>query len=193
MRQWWSRILRSLPTRNTVLKFFRFMAAGLPGLAVAVPLNILLVEVVGLHKVLAYLLVLIIQVSIGFLASILFVFQRDRSKSLLSQYLGFTRVVAIARVLDWALYSALTSAVGLNFIFVQIMNAGIFGIGKFVFARRAIEQPVDNSRDESCDGLSAQPANAAPAGTSTRTWFRLFGRHVAKRVSSVIGSRERPG
>lgn len=140
MRRWWGKVLSSRPTRNTVLKFFRFMAAGLPGLAVAVPLNLLLVEVVGLHKVLAYLLVLVVQISINFLACLVFVFERDRSKSLLSQYLGFTRVVGIARVLDWALYSALTSLAGLNFIFVQVMNAAIFGIGKFVLTRRVIEQ-----------------------------------------------------
>ncbi len=169
MRRWWGKVLSSRPTRNTVLKFFRFMAAGLPGLAVAVPLNLLLVEVVGLHKVLAYLLVLVVQISINFLACLVFVFERDRSKSLLSQYLGFTRVVGIARVLDWALYSALTSLAGLNYILVQLMNAGIFGIGKFVFTRKVVEGQVASGPPCDTSAKSQSRPSLGQRGSYTRS------------------------
>lgn len=59
---------------------------------------------VGLHKAPVYPVVLIVQVSVNFFACLVFVFDLDKSKSLLSQYLGFVGVVGVARGSDWALY-----------------------------------------------------------------------------------------
>jgi len=142
MKQLWSaRRYCQLETRATILKFLRFLAAGVPGLLIAIPLNLLLVEILGLRKPIAYAVVLLVQVSVNFFFCLLFVFDRDKSRSLVTQYLGFLAVVGVARGMDWGLYVVLTSLVGLPYILVQLMNAFIFGVGKFVLTRRVIEQP----------------------------------------------------
>ncbi|BCX48299.1 hypothetical protein HAHE_22070 [Haloferula helveola] len=120
-------------------KLFRFLLVGIPAFLIAIPLNLLLVETLGWPKPAAYALVQVVQVGINFFACILFVFRRDTSRNLLSQFLLFVSGILAARILDWGLYSLLVKLVPFHYILLQLFNAGLFSVAKFVFARRVLE------------------------------------------------------
>jgi putative flippase GtrA len=126
------------PVPPSFLKLFKFLAIGIPAFLVAIPINYLLVEKLLWPKPAAYALVLVIQVTINFFACIYFVFQRDESTSLRSQFVLFMSGILSARVMDWGAYSLLTW-LGMNYMLAQFLNVAIFSIAKFSFARRTIE------------------------------------------------------
>jgi len=123
----------------TLKKLLKFLAVGLPAFLIAIPLNLLLVESLHWPKPAAYALVLVVQVTINFFACILFVFKRDASRSMLSQFLVFMAGILAARVLDWGLYSILVKITPVHYIAFQLFNVIIFSLTKFSFARRTIE------------------------------------------------------
>jgi putative flippase GtrA len=129
-------------------KLFKFLAIGIPAFLIAIPLNYFLVEKLLWPKPAAYALVLLVQVTINFFACILFVFKRDESKSLRSQFVMFMSGILTARVLDWGIYTLLTW-LGMNITLAQFLNVVVFSITKFTFARKAIEgdatQPTHNN------------------------------------------------
>ncbi len=116
-----------------------FLAVGLPAFLIAIPLNYFLVEKVLWPKPVAYAVVLLVQVTINFFACILFVFKRDQSRSMLSQFLIFMAGIVAARVLDWGLYSILVKTTSIHYIAIQFFNVIIFSLAKFTFARKTIE------------------------------------------------------
>ena len=120
-------------------KLLRFLAVGLPAFLIAVPLNWFLVEHAGAPKALAYAIVLVIQVTINFFACILFVFERDTTKSLFSQFIVFMSGILAARVLDWGLYTLLVHTTPIHYLVIQLANVVVFSLAKFAFARRTIE------------------------------------------------------
>ena len=123
----------------TLLKLLKFLAVGIPAFFIAIPLNYVLVDQLAWPKPAAYALVLVIQVIINFFACIFFVFKRDDSKSLAFHFARFMTAILTARALDWALYSFLVSVVPVHYIVIQLFNASLFSVLKFVMARRAIE------------------------------------------------------
>ena len=123
----------------TFLKLLRFLLAGLPAFLIAVPLNLVLVERLAWPKPLAYALVLVLQVTINFFACILFVFKRDTTRSIASQFLVFASGILLARVLDWGLYTILVKVTSIHYVAIQLFNVVVFSITKFAFARRTIE------------------------------------------------------
>lgn len=125
--------------RRLLKKLFKFFVAGLPAFALAIPLNYGLVAWAALPKSAAYALVLAVQVTINFFACRYFVFDADRSTSLWKSFAVFLNGILLFRVLDWALYSVLTTKFGLPFIGVQLFNVGFFGLMKFEFFRRLFE------------------------------------------------------
>jgi len=124
---------------QTLLKLLKFLAIGIPAFLVAIPLNYLLVEKLLWHKSAAYALVLVVQVTINFFACILFVFKRDASRSMASQFAIFMSGILAARMLDWALYSFLVRVTPIHYLLIQFFNVMVFSLAKFAFARRAIE------------------------------------------------------
>jgi len=122
-----------------LLKLLRFLAAGIPAFLIAIPLNFFLIERLHWPKPNAYALVLVVQVTINFFACILFVFKRDASKSLASQFAIFATGILATRVLDWGLYTFLVSVIPVHYVFIQLTNVVIFSLAKFTFARRTIE------------------------------------------------------
>jgi putative flippase GtrA len=124
---------------STLIKLLSFLAAGIPAFIIAIPLNYLLVENLLWPKPAAYSLVLVVQVTINFFACILFVFKRDPSRNLTSQFVIFMSGILAARALDWALYSFLVTVVPVHYLVIQFTNAIIFSLAKFTFARRTIE------------------------------------------------------
>ena len=123
----------------TLLKLFKFLAVGIPAFLIALPLNYFLVEKLLWPKPAAYALVLVVQVTINFFACIFFVFKRDASRSLASQFAIFMSGILAARCLDWALYSLLVRITPFHYIAIQLFNVVVFSIAKFAFARRTIE------------------------------------------------------
>jgi putative flippase GtrA len=120
-------------------KLLKFLAVGLPAFLIAVPLNWFLVESLAWPKPAAYAFVLVIQVTINFFACIYFVFKRDTSKSLFTQFLIFMSGILAARVLDWGLYTLLVQTTPIHYLIIQFSNVIIFSLAKFAFARRTIE------------------------------------------------------
>jgi putative flippase GtrA len=123
---------------SPALKITRFILYGIPAFLIAIPLNYFLVQKLLWPKPAAYALVLVVQVTINFFACILFVFKRDESKSLRSQFVMFMSGILTARVLDWGIYTLLTW-LGMNITLAQFLNVVVFSITKFTFARKAIE------------------------------------------------------
>lgn len=130
---------RQTPVLPTLQKLIKFLAVGIPAFLIAIPLNYFLVETLGWPKPAAYALVLLVQVTINFFACILFVFKRDPSKALLSQFLVFMLGILGARVLDWGLYTILVKTTSIHYLIIQISNVIVFSVAKFSFARRTIE------------------------------------------------------
>ena len=129
------------PQRQTLLKLLRFLAIGIPAFIIAVPLNWYLVDYLFWSKHYAYALVLIVQVTINFFACVLFVFERDKSKNLFSQFLLFMSGILAVRMLDWALYSLLVRVTPVHYLVIQLANVFMFSLLKFGFARKIIETP----------------------------------------------------
>ncbi len=127
-------------------RLFRFLAVGIPAFLVAIPLNWFLVDRLGWPKPGAYALVLVVQVTINFFACILFVFKRDTSRSLWSQFLLFMSGILAARVLDWALYSLLVRVTPIHYLVLQFANVVVFSVAKFLFARHALEGRLKNGK-----------------------------------------------
>ena len=123
----------------TLHKLLKFLAVGIPAFLIAIPLNWFLVENLLWPKPAAYAVVLVVQVTINFFACILFVFKRDPSKNLASQFLIFMSGILAARVLDWGLYSLLVNTTPIHYIAIQFLNVIVFSLAKFSFARRTIE------------------------------------------------------
>ena len=128
-----------------VTKLLGFLAAGLPGFALAVPLNYLLSARLGMPKPAAYGLVLWLQVTVNFFLCRRFVFRPTVPASALRQYGQFLGGVALFRFIDWAVYSLIVAYTPIPFVVAQVLNAITFSLLKFryvksVFERRAAQQ-----------------------------------------------------
>jgi putative flippase GtrA len=117
-------------------KYIQFLAAGVPGLLLALPLNLLLVEWAGLSKQIAYALVLLLQVSVNYVMCRWFVFRADdRQQGGLQEFLGFMGGILCFRLGDWALYVALVQWVSVHYLLIQLFNVVVFSVFKFLFSR----------------------------------------------------------
>lgn len=126
--------------RDFIVKFFKFLLAGLPAFIVAIPLNYVLVSLFDMYKPLAYVIVLFIQVSINFFIVRRFVFHNKGHDNIFSEYYKFLIGIAFFRFLDWALYSAIVSLTPINYLIVQLGNVFIFSIAKFLYSKRIFEK-----------------------------------------------------
>lgn len=125
-------------------KLLKFFAAGLPSFLIAIPLNWLLVTRAGWPKPAAYAVVLALQVTINYFACRFFVFDAERGGGLWKSFAVFVNGILLFRLLDWGVYSLLTTQFDLPFIGVQLFNVALFGLLKFEFSRRVFEhQKVD--------------------------------------------------
>ncbi|MGJ8642791.1 MAG: GtrA family protein [Luteolibacter sp.] len=125
--------------KKDFLNLLRFLAVGIPAFLIAIPLNWFLVEKLFWPKPAAYAFVLTVQVTINFFACILFVFKRDSSKSIVSQFLAFTAAILSVRALDWGIYTLLVKFTPIHYLILQLANTAVFSVAKYIFARRAIE------------------------------------------------------
>lgn len=126
--------------RDIIVKFFKFLLSGLPAFIVAIPLNYLLVSVFDFYKPLAYVIVLILQVSINFFIVRRFVFHKKGYDNIFSEYYKFFIGIAFFRFLDWALYSIVVSLTPINYLIVQLGNVFIFSVAKFLYSKKILEK-----------------------------------------------------
>jgi putative flippase GtrA len=118
--------------------FMRFLASGLPSFLLAIPLNIFLVQVLLIHKVPAYCLVLLFQITLNFFVLKRFAFRSPEGSS--ARKFGiFMPGIIIFRILDAALYAFWVQTVGIYYLFAQILNVGLFSIAKFIFSKKVFE------------------------------------------------------
>lgn len=119
--------------------FLRFLLSGLPSFLIAIPLNIFLVELLHLHKVLAYSLLLVLQITLNFFMLRRFTFRTAPGPSMLRKFSHFMIGIIIFRILDAALYAFLVQRLGLYYLLAQILNVGLFSIAKFLFSQYVFE------------------------------------------------------
>jgi len=127
-----------------VSKVFKFLVAGLPAFAVAIPVNYVLVTYGNVYEWQAYALVLFIQVSINFFMCRWFVFDIEQTQSIWKQYFTFLAGIMGFRLGDWALYSLMVEYFHIYFISAQAFNVFLFSLLKFSFAKNLME-PIKKS------------------------------------------------
>lgn len=117
----------------------RFLAGGLPGFAVAVALNWLLVSLGHWPKPLAYAAVLWVQFTLNFYVCFYWVFERKTPHPSWAQYWKLLSGVAVMRGADWVVYTALTQFAGLPYLGVQLFNVVLFSLLRFKYASSVFE------------------------------------------------------
>ena len=122
---------------------FRFALAGLPSFLIAIPLNWFLVEQAELIKPVAYLLTLVLQVTINFFLLRRFVFVAEESGNIFMMYMKFVWGISFFRFLDWGLYTILVKYTDIHYLLIQFGNVLIFSVAKFLFSRKVMAKNTD--------------------------------------------------
>ncbi len=122
-------------TVHDIAAFLRFGLSGLPGFALAIGLNVLLIELCHWPKPAAYLPVMWLQMTMGFAMCRWVVFSTEPGRGLMAGYLQFALSMALIRVGDWIFYTTLVEAVKIPYVIAQIMSSGLFIVIKFLSAR----------------------------------------------------------
>ncbi len=115
--------------------FVRFGMSGLPGFLIAILLNILLVEMAHWPKPVAYVPVVWMQMTAGFLFCRYFVFRHEIQRSFWVAYGQFALSMGLIRVADLGLYTCLVELAHVPYVAAQIMSTGIFIFVKFASAK----------------------------------------------------------
>ena len=124
--------------RKRLLLLLRFLVAGLPAFALAVPANYLLVEHAGLRKETAYAIVLIGQISLNFLVCKFFVFDSRSDRRWYREFIPFVSGILLIRCADFLVYVVLVNFFGIYFLLAQIANVVVFSVLKFLFSERVL-------------------------------------------------------
>lgn len=117
-------------------KLIRFLAYGIPGLAVAFAVNWTLVALLHTPRPIAYAITLVVQLTVNFFACRWFVFETDPSKGVWPQYVEFVSGMAVFRAIDWLVYTALVEFAGVPYLAAQLANTVLFSILRLKFLER---------------------------------------------------------
>ena len=120
---------------DDVLTFLRFGLSGLPGFVLAIGLNILLVQFAHWPKPLAYLPVMWLQMTMGFVMCRWVVFSIAPGQGLVTAYFQFALSMALIRIADWIFYTTLVELAKIPFVGAQFLSSGLFIVIKFLSAR----------------------------------------------------------
>ncbi|MDD3283112.1 MAG: GtrA family protein [Candidatus Cloacimonetes bacterium] len=126
-------------SKQYLSQFIRFLASGLPSFLIAIPLNVFLVQVLGIHKVWAYCLVLLFQITLNFFVLKRFTFMESEG-SALRKFGLFMPGIILFRILDAGLYALLVQVWGVYYILAQLINVVIFSMAKFIFSKYVFER-----------------------------------------------------
>lgn len=119
--------------RRELLRLIRFALSGAGILAVAFGLNWVLVAA-GAAKPVAYAATMAVQLVLGYAANQLVVFREQRSSSRL--VVSYLAVASGFRAADWLLYVTLVHLTPIPFQAIQLGNAVLFQLLKYVVYRR---------------------------------------------------------
>jgi putative flippase GtrA len=126
----------STATRREAATFIRFGLSGLPGFVVGLGVNVLLIEACHWPKPVAYLLVMWVQITMGFLMARWLVFRAAApAKSVAAAYLQYALSMGLIRVADWTLYTTLVEFLRINYVIAQVCGTALFIVIKFLFAK----------------------------------------------------------
>ena len=103
-------------------------------------LNVSLIETFHWPKPLAYLPVVWMQMTVGFVMCRLLVFGDDLEKPIVAAYGQFALSMALIRIADWGFYTTLVESARVPYLAAQISSIGLFLVVKFISAR-AIFRP----------------------------------------------------
>jgi putative flippase GtrA len=116
-------------------KFAAFLATGVPAFLLAVPLNYILVNYIGLSHELSYVIVLLISQIINFVLVKIFVFRGWKKNSPQKQVLYFVVTTSLIRLLDWLVYVVMVEYASVYFIVAQLTNVVAFSVLRFCVNR----------------------------------------------------------
>ena len=117
------------------IALLRFMASGIPGLLVAVGVNVLLTKYLHWWKPLSYSLALWVQMTTNFFVCRRLVFSCDIDSSWSRQYREFLAGNAFIRAIEWAVYTIAVSGFDVPYLAAQLGNIVLFSLVKFRFAQ----------------------------------------------------------
>jgi putative flippase GtrA len=118
------------------LLFIKFLAAGLPAFGLGVLINYGLVDFIKLAIPIAYIIVLLFQVTCNFFMCRIFVFKNtDEKLFCIHKYKKFMSSILIFRLLDWLLYVFMTHYLGIYYLLAQVINVVVFSILKFTVTK----------------------------------------------------------
>lgn len=118
-----------------VKSYFKYMLSGVPAFLIAVLLNWILVEHIKLPVLLAYLLVLAVQVNINYLICHYVVFNKKERPNL--RGIGqFSIFVLVFQGLTWLAYAVMVKWVGIYYLLAQLINIAFFSVFKFIWASK---------------------------------------------------------
>ena len=128
-------------TIKDALTFLRFGLSGLPGFLLAIAANVFLIEIFHAPKPVAYLFVIWLQMTMGFIMCRTLVFAGANGKSVLQSYLQFALSMGLIRILDWSLYITLVEFLRIQYLIAQLSCSLVFLGIKFLSAK-AIFRPA---------------------------------------------------
>lgn len=115
-----------------VKNFIKFLLAGLPSALLAIPLNIVLVEIGEVNKTISYGLVIFLQILLNFIFINNYVFKyNNRFTSFIKFFFG----IIIFRAFDLIIYSQMITLFPKLYILIQLSNIAIFSMIKFKYSK----------------------------------------------------------
>lgn len=133
------------------VKWFQFMASGLPSFLLALVLNYVLVSKEHWNKSLTYGLLLVLQVTINFFLCRRWVFERRDTRTLWKEFGAFFTGIMAFRCGDWLVYTLLTLVIPHYYLAVQCGNVAIFGVLKFLFSERLFKRDAASHKTQAQD------------------------------------------
>jgi len=115
--------------------YINFLIAGAPSALLAIPLNIILVEIGQLNKPISYSIVIFFQILINFCFLKKYVFKNKKNELIIISFLKFFFGILIFRTFDWFVYIQITSAFPNIYIIIQVINIAIFSMIKFKYSQ----------------------------------------------------------
>ena len=124
-------ILKKIKNKE-VKNFIKFLLAGLPSALLAIPLNIILVEIGEVNKTISYGLVIFLQILVNFIFINNYVF---KYKNKFTSFIRFFFGIVIFRTFDLIIYSQLINLFPKLYILIQLSNIAIFSMIKFKYSK----------------------------------------------------------
>lgn len=118
-----------------IIKYLKFLFFGLPSLSLAIVLNILMVEYIGINKSTSYSLITSLQIIANFYLLNKYIFNKKKNKSKVISFLLYAFGILTIRTIDWLIYSKLVNYFSNLYVLIQIISTGFFSILKFKYLK----------------------------------------------------------